>query len=508
MEKEIILKLKDIDKFFPGVHALKKVNFEINNNEILGLVGENGAGKSTIMRILVGLYQPDNGDIYHYGEKVRFFGPNDSAKKGIGMVFQEQSLLPNLTVVENIFLGQENKFIKNGWLKIRAMELEAKVLLKKINMDEKINPRSQIKDISYAERQLVEITRLLWLQQICNIDNPILILDEPTTVLNKDEIKNLFNILMELKKLSSILFISHRLEEVIEISDRMIIMKDGENVAKLEKDEFDIKKIYRLMVGKEISAEYYKEKSQIDPTEEVVLEVKELTKKGSYNSINFNLFKSEIVSLTGLFGSGKEDLVRSIAGIVRPDKGSISIKNIRLSLGSTLDSIKNGIGYLPEDRRDEGIAQQLDVKTNITSSIISKLGKNGFLNLSKEVKIAVFWKDRLKIKTPSLRTLCVFLSGGNQQKVVLSKWLAAEVKVLILDHPTRGIDVGAKEEVYELIRELVKQGISIILMSDTLEEDIALSNRILIMRDGEIVKEISCKAGKKPTPLNIIGDMG
>lgn len=509
MEKEVILELEKINKIFPGVKALRRVSFSIKSNEIIGLVGENGAGKSTLMKILIGLYQPDEGQIMYYGKKINFRGgPKDAAKKGIGMVFQEQSLLPNLTVAENIFLGQEGKFVKKGWLLIKKMELEAKNQLKNLGRELDINPRSYIRDLTYLDRQMIEIARLLWLNFICNIKNPILILDEPTTVLNQDEIKNLFEILRNLKKRSTVIFISHRLEEVMEISDRIIIMKDGENISEIGKKDFDIKKIYKLMVGKDISNEYYKESMQAKSNNNIVLEVKDIEKKGCYKPLSFNINKGEIVSLVGLFGSGKEDLARSIAGIVKPDKGTILINEKKIKLGAPISAIRSGIGYLPADRREEGIALQLDVTANITAAIISKLSNSGFVNSSKERKISTYWRERLNIKTPSLRTLCVFLSGGNQQKVVLSKWLAAEVKVLVMDHPTRGIDVGAKEEVYEIIRNLANQGISIILMSDTLEEDIALSNRILIMRDKGIVKEIDCPIGGKPMPIDLIEFMG
>lgn len=508
MVQNILLKLKNITKIFPGVMALKEVDLNIYNNEIIGIVGENGAGKTTLMKVLIGLYQPDKGDILLNNKKVKFSNPRDASKQGIGMVFQEQSLLPNLTVTENIFLGQEEKFVKNGFLSLRHMAKEAKTQLKKIDPKLNINPKSLIRDLTYAEKQMVEMARLFWLDFICNIDNPVLILDEPTTVLSQVEIKTLFDNLKKLKDKSTIIFISHRLEEVIKISDRIIIMKDGEVVSNLEKKEFDVNGIYKLMVGREISDEYYKENKQIEPKQKVVLEVKNLDKKGSFKKINFNLMEGEIISLVGLFGSGKEELARCIAGIIKPDNGNIFIDNIKLKLGSSMNAINNGIGYLPADRRDEGVALQLDVKTNITSAIIRNLGKFGWLNLSKESKLASYWRDILKISTPSLATLVVFLSGGNQQKVVLSKWLAAKSKLLIMDHPTRGVDVGAKEEVYSIIRQLTSQGISIILMSDTLEEDIALSNRLLVMLDGEMVKEIKSKAGEKPKPFEIIEYMG
>jgi ribose transport system ATP-binding protein len=418
------------------------------------------------------------------------------------MVFQEGCLLPNLTVTENLFLCQEQSFKRRGILSIRQMVAEAERQLARVKVE--VSPRAFVRDLPQASRQMVEIVRLIWLSNISGVDNPVLILDEPTTVLTSDEIGRLFEILRALKQECSIIFISHRLEEVLELSDRIVILKDGRNMAELRREDAEIRQIQRLMVGHELAEEYYKESDQREPEQEEEIEVEGLEKAGSFAPVSFSVRRGEIVSLVGVLGSGKEEVCRCIAGISKADGGNVRVKGQKVRIGGPTDAIKAGIGYIPSDRREEGLALQMDVLSNITLIILKQLFRGGLLNLKKEREQGAYWVEHCRIKTPSLRTPCVNLSGGNQQKTVLAKWLATDVGLLILDHPTRGIDVGAKEEIYRRIRELAAHGMAIILMSDTLEEDIGLCNRMLLMRDGRITGEVACPANAKPVPVDII----
>ena len=500
-----VLEMVDISISFPGVKALENVNFNVCEHEIVGLVGENGAGKSTLMKILIGLYKMDNGKITLREEEIRITDPRMAAQTGLGMVFQEGCLLPNLTVAENLFLGQEYIFKHNGLLSIRGMLDQTEKQLARVGVE--VNPKAYVRDLSQACRQMVEIVRLLWLSSISGVVNPILILDEPTTVLIADEIKRLFSILKNMKKEVSIIFISHRLDEILELSDRIVILKDGKNMAELDGKKAKIREVQRLMVGHELAEEYYKESQQNKPDEEVIISIDGLEKRDKFRPASCFVRKGEIVSIAGVLGSGKEELCRCISGVIKAENGNILINGKVVRINSPADAIKVGIGYIPSDRRDEGLALQMDVMSNITLIILKEMIKGGLISHRKEREEATFWIEQCRIKTPSLKTLCNSLSGGNQQKIVLAKWLAAKVKVLILDHPTRGVDVGAKEEIYKRIRLLATEGMAIILMSDTLEEDIGLCNRMLIMKDGELTGEVECPAKNKPTPVDIISYM-
>ena len=502
MNAHPVIELKDINKSFPGVHALKNVNFTVHNNEIVGLVGENGAGKSTLMKILIGLYSIDDGHMKLRGQEVLLSDPKMAIQMGVGMVFQEGCLLPNLTIAENLFLCHENVFMHHGLLSMKAMRSEAEKQLTRVGVD--LDPGAYVRDLPQAARQMVEIARLLWLSNCYNVENPVMILDEPTTVLLAEEIERLFTILKRIKHEASIIFISHRLEEVLELSDRIFVLKDGANMAELSAAEAEIHKVEQLMVGHEMVEEHYKESEQREPEDTVVVRVSGLEKKGHFVPLDFTVRKGEILSLVGVLGSGKEGVCRCIAGIMKADRGTITIDGQNVNINSPKDAIQVGIGYIPIDRRNEGLALQMDVMANTTLIKLKQLISRWLISPRKEIEEATYWVDECRVKTPSLKTPCVNLSGGNQQKVVLAKWLAANVKVLILDHPTRGIDIGAKEEIYKRIRALATEGMTIILMSDTLEEDIGLCNRMLFMKDGQLTGEIACPPDNKPAPVDII----
>lgn len=501
---DTVLEVRNLSKRFPGVQALDKVNLKVKEHEIVGLVGENGAGKSTLLKILIGAYQPDEGEVLVRGLPIRPRSVKEATDYGLSMVFQEQSLLPNLTVQENIFLGNEEAFIRFGVINWKKMKAEAGKQLAKVDLE--LDPGTPTYKLNFATRQLVELARVIAMEDRTAFE-PIVILDEPTTVLDGNEIKLLFSRLRNLKERAAIIFVSHHLEEVLEITDRIYVFKDGKNVAELVTSETNVNDIHRLMVGRQLRGEYYRQGEQIVPEEKVVLKVDKLTKSGSYTNVSFDLHEGEIIGFAGVLGSGREDVCRALAGVDHPDGGEIRINGAKFQFGSPSAAIKAGIGYVPQDRGLEGLVLYLGVGANITLPDLSAISRRGFLSHRTEKQVAEYWIKRMSIKTPGPNALCLNLSGGNQQKVVLSKWLATKVKVFILDHPTRGVDVGAKEEVYELIRELARQGIAFLLIADTLEETIGLSNLILAMKDGKITKRIAAPAEAKPLPIDLIQHM-
>ena len=501
---EYVLEVRNISKSFPGVKALDQVDLVVKQNEIVGLVGENGAGKSTLLKILIGAYQPDEGEFFIRGQEVQVKSVKEAEDHGLAMVFQEQSLLPNLSVRENIFLGNEEQFLRFGVINWKKMDQEAKRQLEKVELD--VNPTAYTADLKFATRQMVELARVMSLEDRTH-HPPIVILDEPTTVLEKNEIDLLFQRIRSLKERASIIFVSHHLDEILELTDRVYVFKDGRNVADRQTSETSESELHHLMVGRELKGEYYRQSKQITPAEEVVMSIQGLTKQGQYEDFSLDLHKGEIIGLAGVLGSGREEVCRTVAGILKPDQGQILINDQPLSPGSPSESIKAGIGYVPQDRGVEGLVLYLSIGPNITLPDLSSVIKRGFISHKEEKQLAESWIDRMAIKTPSADALCLNLSGGNQQKVVLSKWLASRVQVFVLDHPTRGVDVGAKEEVYELIRELARQGISFLLIADTLEETIGLSNVILTMKDGQITQRIEAAIENKPQPIDLIQHM-
>jgi ribose transport system ATP-binding protein len=498
-----ILSLQRITKVFPGVVALDAVNFDVYGNEVLGLVGENGAGKSTLMRIMVGLQQPDGGEIYAAdGARILLKDPDTAIRHGIGMVFQEGSLMANLSVMENLFLCHERIFSRGGFLSRRAMKETAKSVLARVSVQ--IDVDTLVGDVSSSARQMIEIARLLWLSTLYGQKNPVLILDEPTTVLTDSERETLFSTLKKLKQDASVVLISHRLQEIVENVDRIVILRDGHNVTEIPAAEARIADIELQMVGHTISEDRFWESDQTAPGAEIVLEVKELGRKGLFDPLSFSVRRGEIVSLVGLVGSGKEAVCRCITGQEKPDSGGMTLSGKRLPGGSPSHAVRMGIGHIPIDRRNEGLASTMTVAENVNLLVLKALSAIGFLRPLMEKRNAEHWVAECLIKTPSINMMCGNLSGGNQQKTVLAKWLSSRVKLLVLDHPTRGVDVGAKAEIYRLMRKLARDGIGILIMCDTLEEDIGLCNRMLVMKDGRMVKELQCRPNQRPSPKDII----
>jgi ribose transport system ATP-binding protein len=493
-----------LSKSFVGTRALNGVDIEIRPHEVVGLVGENGAGKSTLMRILAGVYQPDSGELRRNGNPLVLRNPRDAARHGIGMVFQEQSLLPNISVAENLFLGHEKEFMRFGLMNWRRLHESARRQLAKVGLD--IDPATRTSELSFAARQMVELAKALSLEDRLEGDLVIL-LDEPTSVLERTEVELLFARVRALRARASFVFVSHRLDEVLALSDRVYVMKDGNVVAEMPAAAATMTELHRLMVGRELRAEYYRESEQMPPSDEVVLEAVGLSVPGHYSNVDFRLHKGELLGIAGVIGSGRDDLVRTLFGFLPHTAGSLRVNGREVRLETPADAVARGIGYVPRERRIEGLVIWLSIATNITLANLGEVMRGGRIDRRREQDLARRWMKDLSIRAPGTNALCLSLSGGNQQKVVLAKWLTARSRILIIDHPTRGLDVGAKEEVYRLIRELCREGVAIILTADTLEETIGLSHRVLVMRDGRVTAHFDAQAGRKPRQLDLIEHM-
>ena len=486
-----ILEMKNITKEFPGVKALNNVSFQVREGEIHCLVGENGAGKSTLMKVLSGVYPYGDytGDIVYNGDVQQFRGIHDSEKAGIAIIYQELALVPEMTVYENIFLGHEiTKGIVVDW---NETIQKAGEILKKVRLD--VNPAVKVKELGVGKRQLVEIAKAL------SKDVKLLILDEPTAALNEADSENLLNLLRDLKKHGvTCVLISHKLKEVIEIADTVTVLRDGKTVCTLnaKKDEVSETVLIKHMVGREIDSIFPKREHK--RSEEVVLEIKDWT---AYNpalgrqvlkKVNINIKKGEIVGFAGLMGSGRTELALSLFG--NPDgyqiNGEMFIKGERRSFHHPQDAIKAGVAYVTEDRKGDGLILIQDVKQNITLANLKEISSRGVVNNNAEVKVANEYKLSLNIRTPTVEQKVVNLSGGNQQKVSVAKWLFVKPDVLILDEPTRGIDVGAKFEIYTIMARLVQAGMSIIMISSELPEVLGMSDRVYIVASGRIAGEL------------------
>ncbi|GAB6100396.1 sugar ABC transporter ATP-binding protein [Halanaerocella petrolearia] len=473
-----ILKAENISKFFPGVKALDNVCFEIKEGEVHGLVGENGAGKSTLMKILSGVHEPSEGDIIYNGNKVKFDGVMSAQEKGISIIHQEFNLFDNLTVAENIFIGREptnGSLIDKKLLKQRTEDL-----LSEYNLD--LDSGVKVKNLTVAYQQMVEIAKAL------SYDSKILIMDEPTDALTKKEEKILFDIIAKLKaKGITIIYISHRLEEIFEICDRVTVLRDGQKVATKEVDAVNKDDLVSYMVGRELDDFYKWEEHEIGSE---IFTVENLSRDGVFDDISFELREGEILGFAGLVGAGRSEVMRSILGVDPMSEGQVYLKGKEIELSGIEDAVDQGVGYLPEDRKREGLVLQMNTRENITLPILKKLSKTMFPSVKEEKELVNSFMEDLDIKATKKQKVKQ-LSGGNQQKVAISKWLAIEPEILILDEPTRGVDVGAKAKIYSLITKLAKQGMGIIMISSEMPEIIGMSDRILVLSEGELTGEFS-----------------
>lgn len=479
--------MEKISKSFPGVRALDEVDLDVYEGEVLALVGENGAGKTTLMEILnphpapTGFYKQDSGKIFLKGKEINLKNPNDAQRMGISFIHQHFNLSPNLTVADNIFLGHE--LTKFNILKIvnkDSAQRKTKEILDELGVD--ISPDVLVGDLGVAQRQIVEIAKAL------SYDSSLIIMDEPTSVLDRDETERLFDIVRKLKsKGIAIIFITHRLEEVFRIADRIVILRDGKRIGELKVNEANMDTVVSMMVGRELVM-FPKQPARIGG---VILEAKGLSRGNYIKDISFKLHKGEILGITGMMGAGRTEMACLLFGIDKKDSGHIYVDDRETDIGSPKDAIKAGIGLVPEDRQLQGLILLMGVKENITLSGLHNLVHWGTISKSKEREISQFYVDKLRIQTPDIDFLVKGLSGGNQQKVVLAKWLTLNPKILILDEPTRGIDIGAKADVHELMSEIAQQGIGIIMISSEMPEILGMSDRIIVMADGRITGEFT-----------------
>ena len=476
MEK--ILEMKNISKAFYGVQALNNVDFSVLRGETHILLSENGAGKSTLVKILSGAYHKDAGEIFFDGEQIEISTPLDAQRKGISIIYQEFNLIPGLSVAENIFLGREpvkgNRLI--NW---RVLNENAKAILDKLHAD--VSPTALVATLSVAEQQFVEIAKAL------SFGAKLIIMDEPSATLTPAEIDRLFAVIRDLKRAGvSIIYISHHLDEIFEIGDRVTVLRDGELVATDDIKNVTKDMIIRWMVGRDLTNTY---PPRTTTPGEVVLEVQNLSRRGELHDISFHLRRGEILGIAGLVGSGRTELVRALYGADPIDRGEIKLHGRTLAIKTPKESIKNGIGFLPEDRKQEGLVLEQSVKNNVTLANLVKVVKNGIISGSAEKAAVDEYVRNLGIRTVNQQVLIKNLSGGNQQKVVLAKWLFTDSDILIFDEPTRGIDVGAKYEIYQLMNRLTEQGKSVIMVSSELPEIIGMSDRVLVLHNGRITGE-------------------
>ena len=470
-----VLRMVDIDKRFPGVHALKSANLEVKEGEVHALLGGNGAGKSTLMKILGAIYQPDGGEIFIDGQPAQLASVRDAQGYGISIIHQELMLFPELSIAENMFIGERPE--DYGYINRKEMERRAQAVLDDLGI--RLQAGTVVSSLSLAQQQLVEIARAL------SFNARIIVMDEPTSSLSNKEVEMLFEFIRKLKKNGvAIIYISHKLDELFEISDRITVLRDGETVGTVITKETTEDDLIRMMVGRELSSFYSQAQREISP--EVVLEVRGLAKEGVFHDINFQLRKGEILGFTGLVGSGRTEVMEAIFGIRSFDRGEILLRGSRAEIKSPTDAIAAGLALVPEDRKAHGLILKNTVGFNMTITVLKEFIGSFRVDRKAERSILDSYKERLRIVTPSYRQIAAKLSGGNQQKVVLAKWLATKPLVLILDEPTRGIDVGAKAEIYTLMHDLTKQGVSIIMVSSELPEVMAMSDRICVMNEGTI----------------------
>lgn len=471
-----LLIMKSIEKSFPGVKALQNAYLELEKGEVNVILGENGAGKSTLMKILTGVYSKDSGEIFLNGEKIEVKTPKEAEKYGISIIYQEFNLLPHLRVSENIFITRlpKNSF---GIVDEKKLFENTEKILKKLNLN--INPNEIVANLSVAQQQMVEIAKAL------SVNCQILIMDEPTAALTESEINDLFKVIKDLKEKGvGIIYISHRMEELRHIANKVTIMRDGQYINTLNFKDTTLDEMISLMVGRSLENQFPKRKKNIG---EVILEIKELSKRGKFKDVSFQLKQGEILGFSGLMGAGRTEVARAIFGADLIDSGEIILEGKKLNIKTPRDAIKEGIAYLTEDRKKDGLLLNLSVEDNIMVSNPSSYSNNmKICNFNKSKELCEKFIKSMNIKTPNLKQEIKNLSGGNQQKAIIARWLCEEKKILMIDEPTRGIDVGAKREVYLLMNQLVEEGVSIIMISSELPEVLGMSDRVLIMREGRV----------------------
>jgi ribose transport system ATP-binding protein len=482
MEIQPLLQIQKISKRFPGVLALEQIDFEVYPGEIVGLVGENGAGKSTLIKILSGVHHKDEGTIHFRGQSVDFRSPHAAQAHGIATIYQELALIPHLTVAENVFLNREPRQIPAlGVVDFGRMHRDTANILTDLGVN--IPADYPVKDLTVASQQMVEIAKAI------SRSAYLLLMDEPTSALSSKEVEALLNLMRRLKQKGvSVVFISHRLEEVLRVADRIIVMRDGHRVGTPPVAEANEAKLIQLMVGREVGLFPKLEVLIAEP----ILEVRDLSGPNGVRNVSLKVHKGEIVGLAGLVGAGRTELARLICGADRLTSGSVLINGKEVRIASPADAVKHGIGWVPEDRKQHGLILGMDVKENTTLAILPRIANwLGAVNSRREKEITVHYIDALSIATSDLSKTVKYLSGGNQQKVVLAKWLSTQPRVLIMDEPTRGIDVGAKAEFHALMSRLAQQGIGILMISSEMPEIMGMSDRVIVMCQGRVTGEFA-----------------
>lgn len=473
------IEMKDIYKSFGKNDVLKGVDFTLNEGEIHALVGENGAGKSTLMNILSGVLPKDKGEILIDGKKVEINNTNDAKKYGISFIHQELSDWPELTVMDNIFMNNELR--KGIFLDKDAMRKKSIELLKRFDLD--IDPDTKVSKLSVGQRQMMEIAK-------ANLNKVnVLILDEPTSALTNNEIDKLFKLIKRLRDQKvSMIYISHRMEEIFSLTNKITVMRDGKSVSLMDTNKTCEKEVVSAMVGRDIGDFYPQMDAEIS---DVKIEIKDFTRKGYFENINIKAKKGEVLGISGLMGAGRTEIMRSVFGLDPKDKGEVFIDGKKVEINKPIDAIKNKIAFVTENRQEEGLVLDESIRENISLLNFDKFSKNSFIDKKKEKNLSDSLGESFKVKTQSSEAKVSDLSGGNQQKVVFAKWYAINPEILILDEPTKGVDVGAKREIYDLIKDLTKKGVSIILISSDLPELLSLSNRIYVIYEGKMQGEIS-----------------
>lgn len=477
--QEYVVEMKNISKTFPGVKALDNVQIKVKQGEVHALIGENGAGKSTLMKILNGIFQQDTGEIYFLGNRVKIDNPSQALSIGLAMIYQELNVINDMNVAENIFIGREPLKKGNVFVDFKKMHTMAKDLLNEFGLD--INPKQKMRRLSTAQKQMIEIIKAE------SMNAKAIVMDEPTSSLTDEEVKTLFRTIETLKKQNvSIIYISHRLEEVFMIADIATVLRDGKCIGTELVKNLDKDKLIKMMVGRELEDIYPEGDAKI---KEVMFEAKNLSRDNMFKNIEFSVKKGEVLGFYGLIGAGRSEVMRAIFGIDKLKNGNLYLAGKSVKIKTPTQAIKYGIAMVTEDRKELGLVLCRSIKENITLASLDDYSDGMFVNNRKELKVCEEITNKLNVKMSTLKQKTESLSGGNQQKVVLCKWLITNPKVLILDEPTRGIDVGAKAEIHKLMRQFTKQGMALIIISSELPEIIGMSDRVIVMGDGEIKGE-------------------
>ena len=497
-DQKELLSLRGVHKSFGETEVLKGVSFALRQGRILGLAGENGAGKSTLLRIAAGLERPDAGEVYVRGEPRLLYGYSQSLYRGLSMVFQEQALLLNIPVYENMFAGFVARFTRFGVVRHRHMRKEAAVLLEEFGLGHMVRPERPLADYDFGLRQLIEIVRAFAVARLAEIDHPIILLDEATAALNDEERQILMSLIERVRGRAALVFVSHLLGELLEISDDVLVLKDGQEITTRPASELTETALHQLITGRSRPEAFYLEERQHGSSGKVVLRAERISISGQFQELSLEAREGEIVGIAGVVGSGKEAVGRVLAGLQRPTDGRVSLTGAR-----------NSVGYVPKERKEEGIILNQSVTWNATLAGLPRgaLQRRGVLRLKDEQKWVSDMIQRLDVRPPDKKKLAGELSGGNQQKVVIGRWTLVNPSVLIVDNPTRGVDVGSRYGIYTLLRDLCDNGMSLVLISDDLLEVIGLSDRILAMRNRRIVAEIPSPVESKPTEHDLIAKL-